>query len=151
MRTKVIVVGLAEDASSASALRWAAQQATLTGAHLRVVHVWKPPMADVFCSAAAAREAQKQDARARASSSVNKVLEEMSVGTMWALDIVEGTPGPVLVDRSRSADLLVLGTQEHLGLRREVTRSVSHYVLSHAHCAVVAVPPRVRVPAPALV
>jgi nucleotide-binding universal stress UspA family protein len=151
MTTKDIIVGLAEDASSTAALRWAVQQATLTGAHLRVVHVWDATMAEAFASTATVREAQKQDARARASRTVNEVLDEMCVGTTWTLDIVEGTPGPVLVDRSRSTDLLVLGTQEHLGVRREVTRSISHYVLSHAHCAVVAVPPRVTVPTDAMV
>ncbi|MGZ4590202.1 MAG: universal stress protein [Actinomycetes bacterium] len=146
MTTREIVVGLAEDASASAVLHWAVEQATLTDARLRVVHVWDAPMADVFTSTASVREAREGDARARATHTVNNVLNEMSVRTPWVLDIVEGAPGPALVDRSRSADLLVLGTQGHVGLRRAVARSVSHYVLSHARCPVVAVPPQVRVP-----
>jgi hypothetical protein len=37
--------------------------------------------------------------------------------------------------------VLVVGTHEHLGLGRVLHGSVSHYVLSHAPCPVVAVPP----------
>jgi nucleotide-binding universal stress UspA family protein len=58
----------------------------------------------------------------------------------WTLDVQPGAPGPVHVERSRGALVLVVGTQEHTGLRRAVAGSVSHYCLSHADVPVVAVP-----------
>jgi nucleotide-binding universal stress UspA family protein len=61
------------------------------------------------------------------------------------LDVVEGPAGPVLVERARRAALLVVGTREHVGLRRLVAGSVSHYCLSHAECPVVAVAEKIRV------
>jgi hypothetical protein len=44
------------------------------------------------------------------------------------------------VAESVGAALLVVGTQEHAGIGRLVSGSVSHYCLSHAQCPVVAVP-----------
>ena len=60
----------------------------------------------------------------------------------WMLTFAEGNAGEVLVRLGENADveLLVVGTQEHTGLRRAVLGSVSHYCLSHAGCPVVAVP-----------
>ena len=45
---------------------------------------------------------------------------------------------------SKHAELLVVGTREHVGLGRLLVGSVSHYCLRHAACPVVAVP----IPAP---
>jgi nucleotide-binding universal stress UspA family protein len=42
--------------------------------------------------------------------------------------------------QSEEADLLVVGTGDHVGLGRLLVGSVSHYCLSHAKCPVVAVP-----------
>ena len=66
-------------------------------------------------------------------------------------EFAEGHPGRVLVQRSRNASLLVMGTQELVGLGRMLMGSVSHHCLSHASCSVVAVPavyPVVWKPAP---
>ena len=70
-------------------------------------------------------------------------VQRSGSATRWVLTGTEssgGTPGPVLVAESRDAQLLVIGTQEHTGLRRAVLGSVSHYCLSHARAPVVAIP-----------
>jgi nucleotide-binding universal stress UspA family protein len=93
---------------------------------------------------AAASEAHLQtaatDARARATSWVLDALGESAPAQPWSLEVVEGQPGPVLVERSRDAALLVLGTGEHVGLRRVVSGSVGRYCLSRTPCPMVAVP-----------
>jgi nucleotide-binding universal stress UspA family protein len=71
---------------------------------------------------------------------VLETLGEDTAQLRWILDVQPGAPGPVLVERSRGALVLVVGTQEHTGLRRAVARSVSHYCLAHAGVPVVAVP-----------
>jgi nucleotide-binding universal stress UspA family protein len=142
--TKVgdIVVGLDDSPAAAAALRWAAAQSRLTGSRLHVVHAWQ--MGAFGAAALAARavnftEAAVADARARATRWAVEALHD-DADIHWQLDIVEGSPGPVLVGRSDGARLLVLGTQEHTGFHRAVPGSVSHYCLSHAHTPIVAVP-----------
>ena len=58
----------------------------------------------------------------------------------WTLTCFAGDPGPVLRRQAKDADLLVVGTGEHVGLGRLLVGSVSHRCLTHAMCPVVAVP-----------
>jgi nucleotide-binding universal stress UspA family protein len=59
-----------------------------------------------------------------------------------ALDsgVCSGRSRRALAARSAEAALLVVGTQEHVGLARLVSGSVSRYCLSHAKCPTVIVP-----------
>ncbi|MGO4235648.1 universal stress protein [Pseudarthrobacter sp. YAF2] len=50
--------------------------------------------------------------------------------------IVRGKPGPVLLDASRTASLLIVGRRGHGGF---VLGSVSSILASHAHCPVLVV------------
>jgi nucleotide-binding universal stress UspA family protein len=142
-RRNDVVVGIDDSPSAATALLWAAEHARTHGLPLRVVHAWQLSAA---ASAAVAGgdgeyfEAAAADARARATRFVLDVLGGSAADIRWTLDIAEGAAGPVLVDRSKGAQLLVVGTREHTGLRRAVSGSVSHYCLSHAEVPVVAVP-----------
>jgi nucleotide-binding universal stress UspA family protein len=143
-RPSEIVVGIDDSPSAQSALRWAAEQSRITGAPLRVVHAWQmsaTASAAVVAGAAEYWEAASADARARATRWVLDTLGGGAAEVRWSLEVCEGAPGPVLVDVAHGAKLLVVGTREHTGLRRAVTGSVSHYCLSHADAAVVAVPP----------
>jgi nucleotide-binding universal stress UspA family protein len=138
-----IVVGIDDSPSAAAALLWAVEQAKETGTALRVVHAWHLSAAASAALAAGAGdylEAAGADARARATRIVIDVLGGGAAEVRWTLDVAEGGAGPVLVDRSRDARVLVIGTREHTGLRRAVSGSVSHYCLAHAQVPVVAVP-----------
>ena len=135
-----IVVGLDDGLAAAAAMRWAAEQAKLTGRPLRVVHAWQLSTFEQATGSSRFVEAAIADARARATRWVLDALGAKAAEVRWSLDIVEGGPGPALVQRSRNAHLLALGTHEHTGLRRTVLGSVSHYCLSHAVAPVVAVP-----------
>lgn len=135
-----IVVGVDGGAAAAAALAWAAAQARVTGASLRVVHSWQVTAYQVEGTGPAFIAARAADARASATAWVRDALGSGADEVHWVLDIVEGAPGPVLTERSRRARVVVLGTGDHVGLRRMVSGSVSHYVLSHALGPVVAVP-----------
>jgi nucleotide-binding universal stress UspA family protein len=138
-----VVVGIDDSPSAATALLWAADHARSHGLPLRVVHAWQlSPAAAAAVSAGDTEyfEAVGADARARATRFVLDVLGGSAAEIRWTLDIGEGAAGPVLVNRSSDAQLLVVGTREHTGLRRAVSGSVSHYCLSHAEVPVVAVP-----------
>lgn len=135
-----IIVGLDDGPAAAAALRWAAEQAKITGRPLRVVHAWQLSPLEQAAGSPEYIEAAIADARARATRWVLDALGANASEVRWSLDIVEGGPGPALVERSRDAHLLALGTHEHTGLRRTILGSVSHYCLSHAVAPVVAVP-----------
>lgn len=138
--TPAIVVGVDADSASRQALRWAADQSRLTGLPLRVVHAWQlNSVGAAFAGVTGYAEAFAVDARAQATCWVLDALSD-DAEMRWTLEIVEGAAGAVLVTRSRSAQLLVLGTGDHTGLRRFVRGSVSHYCLAHAVPPVVAVP-----------
>jgi nucleotide-binding universal stress UspA family protein len=144
MDRREIVVGLNGSPASGLALRWAAEEARLRGAPLRIVHTWEMPSGDSALAGPAYLETSEQDALLRAMTWV-----QVALGTPDAPGTVEITEGPaaaVLVARSRKAALLVVGTQGHTGLRRLITGSVSHFCLSHASCPVVAVPAPTAVP-----
>jgi nucleotide-binding universal stress UspA family protein len=145
MTARDIVVGLDDSPASVAALRWATRQALLTGDRMRVVQVWTSPTSELVDVAdmhgSAVREAHLQDTRARATRTVTQTLSSLDVEPTWSLEIMDGAPGPALVHSSRSARMLVLGTREHVGWRRAITGSVSHYCVSHAKCPVVVVPP----------
>ncbi len=135
-----IVVALDGSSSSAEALAWAAQQARLTGHGLRAVHVtghdrpavWTPDL--TVGAYVLARPENEVSAELRA------MFDAVQPEPGWTLDVVTGSPGPELVRQTAGAAMLVLGTQEHVGLGRLLVGSVSHYCLAHAHCPVVAVP-----------
>jgi nucleotide-binding universal stress UspA family protein len=134
-----IVVGLNKSQAAAAALGWAAEQSRLTGVPLRIVYAWQMTASQVASANASFWAASAADARARATRWVQATLADRADQVRWVLDVDEGPPGPLLVGRSRDAALLVLGTGEHVGMRRLVAGSVSHYVLSHASPPVVAV------------
>lgn len=138
MTSRDIVVGLNGSPGAAGALRWAVEEARLRRAPLRIVHAWDVPSVEAMTARAGLREATETEAAELAVGWVEALLGTPELpGT---LEIVHGEPAHVLVEASRDAALLVLGTQEHVGLRRLVAGSVSHFCLAHAQCPVVAVP-----------
>jgi nucleotide-binding universal stress UspA family protein len=135
-----VVVGVDESPQSEAALRWASAHAAATHAELDLVHVWALEPSDMYGPTGEIRDAVLPELRERLVDMATAAIGPSTGPVAWTLDIVQGPPGPGLVQRARSAALLVVGTGEHAGVRRLVNGSVSHYCLSHAHGPVVAVP-----------
>ena len=141
MSQSKIVVGIDDSQASIAAMKWAAAEAELRGAELHLVNVWQldPSLA------AAGVVLPWADFEEDALNQATEIVEEHigltdANGKERTIVIVQGTPGPVMIELSRDADMLVVGTQVHTGLRRVLHGSVSHYCLTHAECVVVAVP-----------
>ena len=135
-----VVVGVDDSPQSQAAIRWAAAHAAMTGAVLDFVHVWGLEPSDMYGPTGDLRDAVLPDLRKRLEDMVTDAIGPATGPAAWTLEIIQGPPGPTLVQRASDADLLVVGTGEHAGVRRLVSGSVSHHCLSHAHGPVVAVP-----------
>ena len=126
-----VVVGLDGSEASRAALRWAADQAELTGASLTVVNSWGPiyPVG--------------VDPEEHARKGLTKVLEQVLGHDRAAaarLVLSPDAPGHLLVHEAAQADVLVVGGHGHghghAGLTGVLLGSVSEYCLHHAECPV---------------
>lgn len=127
----LIVVGVDGSESSRYALRWAARQAECAGAEIRAVMAWHLPEIYAY---------EPRDYEAEARTLLDDVVEE-TLGSDPAVpvvtQVVAGDAAPVLIDASRDAELLVVGSHGHGGFRGMLLGSVSQHCVSHAHCSVV--------------
>lgn len=130
----VVVVGVDGSRASKDVLRWAARQAQLTGAELRAVIAWRWPTTYGW-----APDYSGFDFAADA----RKTLEEAVTEALGAapsvpviINVIEGHPAEVLIDASRAADLLVVGSRGHGAFTGMLLGSVSQHCVQHATCPV---------------
>jgi nucleotide-binding universal stress UspA family protein len=130
-----IVVGIDSSMSSIDALRWAVQQAQLTGSVVQAVMAWQYPPAGVVPAVPA-----DLDFNAEARQALNAAIEGVVSGASpieVTRVVEEGEPGPALVRASKDAALLVVGSRGHGAVVGMLIGSVSQYCVTHAHCPVV--------------
>ena len=135
--TRRIVVGVDGSEDSAKALDWAIAEATRFPACLELVTAWMFPMALGYVFAKTPDEVRQQVQRI-ADTSVSHVAE-VAPDVVVRSTLREGEAGPTLVDLSTGADLLVVGSQGHGGIRELLLGSVGTYCSRHAHCPIVIV------------
>lgn len=141
MSTNTIVVGVDETPAGTAALKWAAREAELRDAELKIVHVWQIDAAVAMAGVEVPWMAYENDARSNANRWVAETIgAEDADGKPRPIEVIQGAPGPTLIEASRDAAMLVVGTRVHTGISRVLFGSVSHYCLTHAHGVVVAVP-----------
>jgi nucleotide-binding universal stress UspA family protein len=140
---KRIVVGVDGSDSSRAALHWAYNEAAHHGADINVIAAWAPPsipMAPPYGALPA--EGYTDQPRVAALGlleSFTAELEERDPAVGLSTSIEEGTPAHVLIERSKEADLLVVGSRGHGGFAGMLLGSVSQHLVAHAHCPVVVV------------
>jgi nucleotide-binding universal stress UspA family protein len=141
----VIVVGVDHSAGAKAALVFAHEEAQLRGAMLRAVHVWQ--YASIagytgFEGSIPMVGGDMHELRAAAIAALEATVRETLPnigGVRLEQRVVEGIPGAVLVDESRDADLLVVGSRGHGGFAQLLLGSVSQQCAQHAACPVVIV------------
>jgi nucleotide-binding universal stress UspA family protein len=135
-----IVVGIDSSRAAAEALAWAAREACLRGAVLRVVHAWQlPPGAGVMTPHSHDRDVAAQEALHRTLGLAAGVLTTQASDVDVSVAVPEGPPGPVLVRAAADAELLAVG--RHPARPWPGAGSVDRYCVAHSRCPVVAVPP----------
>ena len=133
----VIVVGVDGSPSSQRAVRWAAQQAKLTGATLRAVSSWRWPNYITIVPPGV-------DPAADTRRTLDEVLQEAltdSQDVSLTRHVIEGPPGPALLTQAQDATLLVVGAQGRAAFPGMLLGSVAEYCVRHGSCPVVVVRP----------
>lgn len=135
--TPRIVVGVDGSEDSSKALDWAIAEAIRGRATLELVTAWMFPMALGYVFARTPEEVRREVQRI-ADESLSRVAE--AAPDMDVTSIVrESEAGPALVEVSIGADLLVVGSRGHGGIRELLLGSVGTYCSRHACCPVVIV------------
>jgi nucleotide-binding universal stress UspA family protein len=129
-----IVVGYDGYADAQTGLAWAARTAALTGQ--RVVVVIATARDDLAPRHALFSGKQVEEARA----SAKRILDDALL-TDASVEPHEGPAVPVLVEASRHAGLLVVGSRGYGHVTGVLTGSVSQHVARHAECPVVVARP----------
>jgi nucleotide-binding universal stress UspA family protein len=140
----VIVVGIDHSAGAKAALRFGLEEARLRQATLRVVHAWQLGYtgATGFEGWLPAAGGELEDFRQGAAAALDETLREVVAdadGVTIERRVDHGAPAAVLVEESRAADLLVVGSRGHGGFAQLLLGSVSQQCAQHAFCPVVIV------------
>lgn len=139
--TSIVVVGVDDTESSRRALAWAAAEAVRRGATLQVVTAWTWDAAEGAPLAAVEPQTLMELAEQTQTHAVEQVVGAMPVRPVVAREVVRATAATALVEASRHADLVVVGTHGRGPVRAALLGSVSQSVIKHAECPVVVMPP----------
>ena len=140
----MIVVGVDHSESAKAALRFAFEEAQLRQAPLRAVHAWQFGYigAPGIESSIPVLGAEPSEHHAAADAALDATVRETIPDpgdVKIERRVVEGAAAAVLVEESREADLLVVGSRGHGGFAQLLLGSVSHQCAHHAECPVVIV------------
>ena len=132
-----IVVGVDGSPDAKKALRWAADQAELTGAELDVVTAWERPSGHRHD--AEYTEAELPNLVAKGQSEVIRDVLGDQPECRITTRVSEDMAVSLLLAASADADLLVLGSRGRGGAVG-MLGSVSHQCVQRAQCPVVVIP-----------
>jgi nucleotide-binding universal stress UspA family protein len=135
VRAGRIVAGIDGSEASMDALEWAARQANASGSTLEVIMTWEWPQSYGWGIAYPtgydpAEAVDKVLAQAR--SALHQEYPDLKI----SVQTVQGHAAPILVDASKGADLLVVGSRGHGEFVGMLIGSVGEYCATHAHCPV---------------
>lgn len=139
-----IVVGVDGSEEAKAALHFAFQEAKLRRAKLRVVHAWQygsigAAGVESFYPTVGPDVSEVRDAAEHALDEAVQASLPDTDSVEVERRLVEGRPAGVLVNESRDAEMLVVGSRGHGGFAALLLGSVSQQVAHHARCPVVIV------------
>ncbi|MGN6503248.1 MAG: universal stress protein [Pseudolysinimonas sp.] len=136
-----IVLGVADDGSSDSAIAFAAEDALAAGVPLDAVHAWQLPAASV--DAVATLVVTPEELDAYHTELLQKVTDRLGTkyrGLEVRGTVVEGDGGLILDKHLSDAALLVLGTRRHGPALGTLLGSTVQHLLHHGGVPIAIVP-----------
>lgn len=137
-----VVVGIDGSAGSRAALAFGFEQADRTGSSLTVIHAWR----SMAHGRGAVMGAPFDERLAKETSVAKRILAEAVAGfaerfpdVALVTEAIPVAPSRCLVDASRSAALVVVGSRGRGAFAELMLGSVSQAVLHHAQCSVAVV------------
>lgn len=136
-----ILVGIDGSRAARTALLWAAAEDRRWGRPLLVAHAYKyPAVAGAFRVTPDLTDPKVvQDAAVGLADCGVKAVLGPRNGLKVDVEVVCGSPAATLVELSRDAELLVVGSRGRGGFAGLLLGSVSQHVSHHARCSVVIV------------
>jgi nucleotide-binding universal stress UspA family protein len=130
-----IVVGIDGSEASLGALAWAARQADLTDSVLEIVMTWEWPTSLGWAVPVPEEFDPEAEVRRTLETAAGSV-RDAHPGVAVDAQVVNGHPAPTLVEASKDADLLVVGSRGHGQFVGMVLGSVSEHCVANALCPV---------------
>ena len=151
-----IIVGIDGSPASDAAVSWAAHDAAIRGLPLTLVHV-ENPAAPTWSQAPILEESPEQqeaDGRSLLANASTIARDAIADTAQIHIDgeLLSSATVPTLVDQSKDAELIVVGSRGRGALSRSFLGSVSSGLIRHAHCPVALIgdgDPQMPHPAPA--
>ncbi len=134
-----IVVGVDGSESSKAALRWAARLAPVVGDEIEAILAWEYPT-NFGWAAGGIPEDWRPDVDA--AQALNAVLDDVfgdQRPSGLTVSTREGHAAAVLLEASRDAAMLIVGSRGHGGFASLLLGSVSTVCAEHGHCPVLVV------------
>lgn len=143
-RTRRIVVGVDGSPGSKTALKWAMNQARLTGATVEAITAWQDPAqlgtAYGWTSVAFEGDTYATTMVKALDDTIAEVTAQMTHPVTVLTHVVEGHPAEALLRAAAGAELLVVGSRGHGTFAGLLLGSVSQRCVQHAPCPVIVVP-----------
>ncbi len=140
--TSRIVVGIDGSETSIEALRRAAGIARALGAPLEAIAVWHVPVSMYDVYSPEPGWSPDQEAATMLAETAEKVFGS-ELPEWFTAVTAPGTPAKVLIEASKDAEMLVVGSRGHGGFVGLLLGSVSSACVAHAHSPVLIVRPEV--------
>jgi nucleotide-binding universal stress UspA family protein len=138
--SRLVVVGVDGSRESDAALRFAADEAKLRSALLRIVCAWEPSASGYLGEAFAPTPDAFVEAEHDAEAVLRVALQQLQGEPLDVEALAEeGGPAAVLLEQAASAELLVVGSRGRGAAKRLMLGSVSNDLAHHAHCPLVIV------------
>lgn len=136
-----VIVGVDGSPASKVAIDWAAREAALHKLPLRLVHIAQPPTMMtvveplVIVGLSEWMENRGRDVLLDAVRIADEAAPELDIST----EMLTGSAVSALLDRSKEARMLVVGSRGLGAVGRTLLGSVSAALVHHAHCPVVVI------------
>jgi nucleotide-binding universal stress UspA family protein len=139
MESIAVFVNGSEEA--AASLEFGAHEAAIRSATLRLVAAWEVP-SSILGGGVAGQEVYDEFREGAENLIKQAVARATQLEPSVAIEtrVVKGQPGPVFLEESRDAALVVAARKRHAGIKELVLGSVSKHMLNNSERPVVVVP-----------